>query len=155
MKQINFKKLWCSGLRIRLQWLQSLGRCGLNPWLAHHSGLKEPELPQLHHNCGLDSIPYTGTSICCWCSYKKTNKRTKNKNQKTDYLSQPASHFTFSFPLTSELTAFTSHLHGTFILIAPNLNTVLKSQLRAFINNKAAGEFPKSVHPLHTYLCSF
>lgn len=71
--------------------------------------------------------------------------------------SQPASHFTSSLPLISELIAFTSHLHGTFNPKAPNLNTVLKSQLRAF-TNKAAGRLPKSIpriHILHTHLCSF
>ena len=49
--------LWCNGLKMPLQWLRSLQRCGFNPQL---SGLKD-----LHCcRCGSYSFTGLGTSIC-------------------------------------------------------------------------------------------
>lgn len=66
---------------------------------------------------------------------------------------QSTSHSTSSFPETSVLITFRSHLHGTIIPGDPNPSIVLKTQIRGFINNKAASKFPNNSlqihHPTH------
>ena len=68
--------LWHSGLRIPLQWLGSLQRCGFNP----QSGAVGLRILHCHicgvgRSCGSDTIPGPGTSICSECGHLKKKKR--------------------------------------------------------------------------------
>lgn len=62
---------------------------------------------------------------------------------------QPTSHSTSSFPDMSVLINFRSHLHGIIIPGHPNPSIVLKTQIRGFLNNKAANKFPNNSLQIH------
>ena len=50
------------------------------PSLAWHSGLKDPMWPQLCVvcNCGVNSIPGLGTSLCHWSSHKTDKQKGRS-----------------------------------------------------------------------------
>ena len=72
--------LWHSGLRIPLQRLGSLRRCGFNPPLGEVG-----ERIWHCHSCGSDPLPGLGTSICLQCGHKKT-KQTKSPKRLLGFL---------------------------------------------------------------------